>query len=51
MVRIKVNLKQSVEEKKNLLYPECDPVEKCPEWKNRANRRVYLKLNKIKNIL
>ncbi|MFC4687047.1 OmpA family protein [Epilithonimonas pallida] len=26
---------------KNLLYPECDPAEKCPEWKNRANRRVY----------
>lgn len=25
----------------NLLYPECDPAEKCPEWKNRANRRVY----------
>ncbi len=26
---------------KNLLYPECDPAEKCEEWKNRANRRVY----------
>jgi OOP family OmpA-OmpF porin len=26
---------------KDLLYPECDPAEKCPEWKNRANRRVY----------
>ncbi len=26
---------------KNLLYPECDPADKCPEWKNRANRRVY----------
>ena len=26
---------------KNLLYPECEPAEKCPEWKNRANRRVY----------
>jgi len=25
----------------NLLYPECDPATKCPEWKNRANRRVY----------
>ncbi|MCD9856262.1 OmpA family protein [Epilithonimonas sp. JDS] len=25
----------------NLLYPECEPAEKCPEWKNRANRRVY----------
>lgn len=26
---------------KNLLYPECEPATKCPEWKNRANRRVY----------
>ena len=26
---------------KDLLYPECEPAEKCPEWKNRANRRVY----------
>ena len=26
---------------KDLLYPECDPASKCPEWKNRANRRVY----------
>lgn len=26
---------------KNLLYPECNPAEKCEEWKNRANRRVY----------
>jgi OOP family OmpA-OmpF porin len=26
---------------KNLLYPECEPADKCPEWKNRANRRVY----------
>jgi len=25
----------------NLLYPECEPADKCPEWKNRANRRVY----------
>ena len=25
----------------NLRYPECDPATKCPEWKNRANRRVY----------
>lgn len=25
----------------NLLYPECEPATKCPEWKNRANRRVY----------
>ncbi|QBO58161.1 OmpA family protein [Chryseobacterium salivictor] len=25
----------------NLKYPECDPATKCPEWKNRANRRVY----------
>ncbi|TXF77419.1 OmpA family protein [Chryseobacterium sp.] len=25
----------------DLKYPECDPAEKCPEWKNRANRRVY----------
>ncbi|WP_312825959.1 OmpA family protein [Epilithonimonas sp.] len=27
--------------KTDLLYPECEPAEKCPEWKNRANRRVY----------
>ncbi|KQS89305.1 OmpA family protein [Chryseobacterium sp. Leaf394] len=26
---------------KDLKYPECEPAEKCPEWKNRANRRVY----------
>jgi len=26
---------------KDLLYPECEPASKCPEWKNRANRRVY----------
>lgn len=26
---------------KDLLYPECNPATKCPEWKNRANRRVY----------
>ena len=26
---------------KALKYPECDPATKCPEWKNRANRRVY----------
>jgi len=26
---------------KDLKYPECDPATKCPEWKNRANRRVY----------
>lgn len=26
---------------KDLLYPECEPAAKCPEWKNRANRRVY----------
>lgn len=26
---------------RKLLYPECDPASKCPEWKNRANRRVY----------
>jgi len=26
---------------KDLLYPECEPATKCPEWKNRANRRVY----------
>ncbi|QDP84671.1 OmpA family protein [Chryseobacterium sp. SNU WT5] len=25
----------------SLKYPECDPATKCPEWKNRANRRVY----------
>ncbi|MPN45829.1 Photosystem I P700 chlorophyll a apoprotein A2 [bioreactor metagenome] len=27
--------------KKDLKYPECNPATKCPEWKNRANRRVY----------
>jgi len=26
---------------KDLKYPECEPASKCPEWKNRANRRVY----------
>ncbi|MBA5247585.1 OmpA family protein [Marnyiella aurantia] len=26
---------------KDLKYAECDPATKCPEWKNRANRRVY----------
>ena len=26
---------------KDLKYPECQPATKCPEWKNRANRRVY----------
>ena len=26
---------------KDLKYPECDPATKCPECKNRANRRVY----------
>lgn len=26
---------------KDLKYPECEPTSKCPEWKNRANRRVY----------
>lgn len=25
----------------DLKYPECNPTSKCPEWKNRANRRVY----------
>lgn len=29
----------------NLLYPECNPTTKCPEWKNRANRRVYFQAN------
>lgn len=27
--------------KLDLKYPECDPATKCPEWKNKANRRVY----------
>jgi len=27
--------------KEDLKYPECDPASKCPEWKNKANRRVY----------
>ncbi|MDO4225668.1 MAG: OmpA family protein, partial [Bergeyella zoohelcum] len=25
----------------DLKYPECETASKCPEWKNRANRRVY----------
>lgn len=25
-------------------YPECKPANKCPEWKNRENRRVIFKL-------
>lgn len=29
--------------KSDLKYPECDPASKCPEWKNKANRRVYFK--------
>ncbi|WDF45748.1 OmpA family protein [Chryseobacterium sp. KACC 21268] len=29
--------------KTDLKYPECDPASKCPEWKNKANRRVYFK--------
>ncbi|MEG1312746.1 MAG: OmpA family protein [Bacilli bacterium] len=29
--------------KADLKYPECDPASKCPEWKNKANRRVYFK--------
>ncbi|KQR91907.1 hypothetical protein ASG01_12950 [Chryseobacterium sp. Leaf180] len=29
---------------KDLKYPECDPAEKCEEWKNRANRRVYFEV-------
>lgn len=28
--------------KADLKYPECDPATKCPEWKNEANRRVYI---------
>ncbi len=27
--------------KDDLKYPECNPADKCPEWKNEANRRVY----------
>ncbi len=30
---------------KDLKYPECNPHTKCPEWKNRANRRVYFETN------
>ena len=30
---------------KDLKYPECEPASKCPEWKNRANRRVYFEAN------
>ena len=29
--------------KNDLKYPECNPASKCPEWKNKANRRVYFK--------
>ena len=29
--------------KTDLKYPECNPADKCPEWKNEANRRVYFK--------
>lgn len=29
----------------NLKYPECESATKCPEWKNRANRRVYFEEN------
>ena len=28
----------------DLLFPECEPATKCPEWKNRANRRVYFEV-------
>lgn len=31
---------------KDLKYPECDPASKCPEWKNKANRRVYIETKK-----
>lgn len=37
----KAKLEASGKGESNLLYPECDPADKCPEWKNRANRRVY----------
>jgi len=37
----KAKLEASGRGEKDLLYPECEPAEKCPEWKNRANRRVY----------
>ncbi|MXO31729.1 OmpA family protein [Apibacter sp. B3889] len=28
----------------NPKYPECKPASKCPEWKNKENRRVVFKL-------
>ncbi|MCB9202312.1 MAG: OmpA family protein [Flavobacteriales bacterium] len=28
----------------DLKYPECDPASKCPDFKNRGNRRVVFKL-------
>ncbi|MCG2793323.1 MAG: OmpA family protein [Weeksellaceae bacterium] len=28
--------------KDDLKYTECDPASNCPEWKNEANRRVYI---------
>lgn len=28
----------------DLKFPECSPASKCPEWKNEANRRVYLQV-------
>ena len=37
----KAKLEASGKGETNLLYPECEPADKCPEWKNRANRRVY----------
>ena len=30
---------------RDLKYPECEPATKCPEWKNRANRRVFFEAN------
>lgn len=32
--------------KTELKHPECNPASKCPEWKNRENRRVYFQQKK-----
>lgn len=31
---------------RDLKYPECEPASNCPEWKNEANRRVYIETKK-----
>lgn len=36
-------LQAKVNGKLDLKYKEREPASKCPEWKNKANRRVYFK--------